>query len=746
MDKSNRNNNIISTTSNVSMRKRTMSTHSHHHWSSLSDTESTKILFELLLLLHHDSSPDSTQNITESKQQQQRQKHQSFFHVLAKSKINNKNSKAATTNANLILLAQGVLHRLSQFDQSLLEKCLLSKDIESGYTFLHKAIIEKNLAVILLILRHVSTLSSLYDDSSDIHDVNVNNLNYLTQCLQNRFKQRPMLILQQQQQNNTNRQELKNNIINSSSQNILTNIVNATDNEGLTPLNLLCQIQQMELKRCRNSIISHNYDQHDISYPHRTKQTHGRIPDSDDSSQEDNEDSDYSDNEEVRKDETQNNYNNFQYGCEVLSFGRTGHYALGVPSTAENTHHYYTSNNHNNNTLKNSTASSPRPQRVQQFALSNITPTNSAVGISVSDHHSLVLTKQGHLYSFGYGGSGSRSSNNNSSSGGSKGKGSGRLGLGDDIHVCLLPTRIEGSLLNRKVINMSAAENHSLCVTSDGSVFGWGSNRFGQLGISNNSNSTSTTGSNTASSSVPRRIECLKSSSQNKNPCIKVAAGTRHSVALTKKGEVLCWGDNSHGQLGRRIHKVFSSTGACSSSAKSSHSSNIHHTYSRVDALWDASPTRKIAIDISASEQSTLVLVTTNNNMNAINSNNKINKVNAVYSWGHGSHYPIKINFSPTNNGASTTNSIKNNNKNYNKINSSSTDHDQSWHHSTPISIACGKYHNASVMSDGSIYTWVSTLQHKGVAPVYYLQWYFPLNNHTYLTFVSFFLFLGVTQ
>ena len=89
---------------------------------------------------------------------------------------------------------------------------------------------------------------------------------------------------------------------------------------------------------------------------------------------------------------------------------------------------------------------------------------NSATAIAASSHHTLVSTKNGHLYAFGLG------------------KG-GRLGTGDENHRPL-PTRILGSLTKRIVASIAAAENHSLCSTNDGKVFAWGSNGFGQLGYS----------------------------------------------------------------------------------------------------------------------------------------------------------------------------------------------------------------------------------------------------------------------
>lgn len=90
--------------------------------------------------------------------------------------------------------------------------------------------------------------------------------------------------------------------------------------------------------------------------------------------------------------------------------------------------------------------------------------------------------------------------------------------------------------------SIAAAENHSLCSTSDGAVFSWGSNGFGQLGTHLSRGQGGSVGSRLS----PRRVEGdLKHSF-----VLGVACGERHSVALTRLGEVFCWGDNKKGQLG----------------------------------------------------------------------------------------------------------------------------------------------------------------------------------------------------
>jgi alpha-tubulin suppressor-like RCC1 family protein len=73
---------------------------------------------------------------------------------------------------------------------------------------------------------------------------------------------------------------------------------------------------------------------------------------------------------------------------------------------------------------------------------------------------------------------------------------------------------------------------HSLALTTDGKVWAWGTNIFGQLG----------NGSNTASS-VPVAVTNMASA-------VAIAAGDDHSLALTNDGKVWAWVTNALGIFG----------------------------------------------------------------------------------------------------------------------------------------------------------------------------------------------------
>ncbi|XP_065336065.1 RCC1 and BTB domain-containing protein 1-like [Cloeon dipterum] len=59
----------------------------------------------------------------------------------------------------------------------------------------------------------------------------------------------------------------------------------------------------------------------------------------------------------------------------------------------------------------------------------------------------------------------------------------GKLGLGDARDVIKTPTEIAGNLVQKMVVQVATSETHTLALTSIGEVFAFGSNSIGQLGI-----------------------------------------------------------------------------------------------------------------------------------------------------------------------------------------------------------------------------------------------------------------------
>ena len=84
-----------------------------------------------------------------------------------------------------------------------------------------------------------------------------------------------------------------------------------------------------------------------------------------------------------------------------------------------------------------------------------------------------------------------------------------------------------------KASTVSAGYLHTCAVTSKGAARCWGANEYGQLG--NNS---------TTDSATPVGVYGLGSKVKN------ITSGYLHSCALTTNGRVWCWGNNTYGQLG----------------------------------------------------------------------------------------------------------------------------------------------------------------------------------------------------
>ncbi|MBD2844978.1 Ig-like domain-containing protein [Paenibacillus sp. IB182496] len=141
--------------------------------------------------------------------------------------------------------------------------------------------------------------------------------------------------------------------------------------------------------------------------------------------------------------------------------------------------------------------------------------------ISISGVHTLALLADGTVWGWGM--------NMN-----------GELGVGDPgEHVEYYPRPVleygYDDLIN--VESISAGVTHSVAVKTDGSVWSWGSNQYGQLGDG------TLTGQWTA-------VETFANSTTTFSQVQTVSAGYDFTVALKEDGSVWSWGRNDLGQLG----------------------------------------------------------------------------------------------------------------------------------------------------------------------------------------------------
>jgi hypothetical protein len=143
--------------------------------------------------------------------------------------------------------------------------------------------------------------------------------------------------------------------------------------------------------------------------------------------------------------------------------------------------------------------------------------------VVTSKFHTVVLTSGGAVYTSGFGVG-------------------GRLGLRSHESQSLFHPVV--ALNGLRVTCVAVSDNHTLAVTSTGSVFGWGCNKSGQLGLA-------VTGKKDDFEEVelvPRRVTELK-----KVHILSAAAAPEHSVLLARDGAVWTFGNNSSAQLGHLL-------------------------------------------------------------------------------------------------------------------------------------------------------------------------------------------------
>jgi alpha-tubulin suppressor-like RCC1 family protein len=134
------------------------------------------------------------------------------------------------------------------------------------------------------------------------------------------------------------------------------------------------------------------------------------------------------------------------------------------------------------------------------------------ISVSTSGRHTLAIKEDGTVWSWGL-------------------NSSGQLGLGNYVNQ---DTPIELGLIgNEKAIMVFANGHHSFALLENYTVFSWGNNQFGQLGLGDIDEFTVT---------VPTQIPFQDWG--------VLTVGNKHVLGVRFDGSVWVWGDNSLGQLG----------------------------------------------------------------------------------------------------------------------------------------------------------------------------------------------------
>ena len=147
------------------------------------------------------------------------------------------------------------------------------------------------------------------------------------------------------------------------------------------------------------------------------------------------------------------------------------------------------------------------------------TPGLVASVAAVGNRHTVIWTTDGSLYGWG----------NN---------GFGQLGSGDTVSASApVSVSLPSAWSGHSVVALAAGDNHTLALLDDGSLWAWGANSRGQLGVDTEE---------TVMATSPVEVTAL-------SPFVvkAVVACANNSIVLLEDGTVLVWGDNAEGQLGR---------------------------------------------------------------------------------------------------------------------------------------------------------------------------------------------------
>ncbi len=145
-------------------------------------------------------------------------------------------------------------------------------------------------------------------------------------------------------------------------------------------------------------------------------------------------------------------------------------------------------------------------------------PLNNVLSIVAGESHSCALNMSNNVYCWG----------NNEL---------GRLGNNHRANSAVPVKAVgPGGQPLRNITNVAIGGTHTCAVDTNGHVYCWGSNSFGQLG-------------NNATEKSRVAIRVVDRGGEPLNNIISVAAGDFHSCALDTIGGVHCWGHNTSGQL-----------------------------------------------------------------------------------------------------------------------------------------------------------------------------------------------------
>jgi alpha-tubulin suppressor-like RCC1 family protein len=155
--------------------------------------------------------------------------------------------------------------------------------------------------------------------------------------------------------------------------------------------------------------------------------------------------------------------------------------------------------------------------------MSGVLAGKTIVDLATGSDHVLALASDGTVYSWGQ-------------------NEWGQLGNGtENKSYTPVPVIMSGALAGKTVTAISANDQYSLVLTSDGKVYGWGYGAAGQLG-------------NGAQSISTYPVAVYTGGVLNGKTITAISAGNDHAIALDSDGKAYTWGNTQDGALGNGIN------------------------------------------------------------------------------------------------------------------------------------------------------------------------------------------------
>ncbi|KAJ2844277.1 alpha tubulin suppressor, partial [Coemansia erecta] len=260
-------------------------------------------------------------------------------------------------------------------------------------------------------------------------------------------------------------------------------------------------------------------------------------------------------------------------------------------------------------------------------------PGDRVIQVSCGWNHSVLLNDRGELFSAGSNDFGQLGTDSFGDKDGCWRPVLGPKDASDKTQCC-------------KFVAVACGLRHSLAVTEDGQVYGWGANRCGQLGIAS---------ANKKASNVSRMVLVF----EGLPPILSVACGRSHSLMLSRdRRTIFASGMDKHGQCGPSDH--------CQPVAGLWRKFASPHPVLKLCSGWEFGA---VLLELLDQKQSTA------------------GRIGAVAAWGRADHGQLAV-------------PVQSDNKNYHRELACIPDLDDI------TDIACGSNHTVALRANGDILMW----------------------------------------